>query len=208
MIESGAMGIMGANCYILSCPETKKAVVIDPGDEGDRIQSWVLEKGYHVEYILLTHGHFDHIGAVAELRDAFGVKVGIHAKDADMLTEGRKNLSSISGSAGSSIQTKPADFLLEDGQMITFGSITLTVLATPGHTLGGVCFLTSEGLISGDTLFAGSIGRTDFPGGSLEQLLDGIKQKLMVLPEETLVFPGHGEATTIGREKRSNPFLV
>lgn len=204
MIESGAMGVMGANCYILSCPETKKAVVIDPGDEGDRIQSLVLEKGYHVEYILLTHGHFDHIGAVAELRDAFGAKVGIHANDAEMLTDGQKNLSTYMGSA---IEMQPADFLLEDGQTITFGNMTLTVLATPGHSLGGVCFLTPEGLISGDTLFAGSIGRTDFPGGSLEQLLDGIKQKLMVLPEETRVFPGHGEATIIGREKRANPFL-
>ncbi|AHF07462.1 MBL fold metallo-hydrolase [Desulfitobacterium metallireducens] len=208
MIESGAMGIMGANCYIMSCPETKKAVVIDPGAEGDKIYHWVLEKGYHVEFILLTHGHFDHIGAVEELRNALKAKVGIHAGDADMLTEGRKNLSSISGSLNSSIQTKPADFLLEDGQTILIGNMTVRVIATPGHTLGGVCFLTSEGLISGDTLFQGSIGRTDFPGGSLEQLLDGIKQKLLVLPEETQVFPGHGEATTIGREKRSNPFLV
>ncbi|HVJ50448.1 MBL fold metallo-hydrolase [Desulfitobacterium sp.] len=204
MIEGQAMGVMGANCYILSCPETKKAVVIDPGAEGKRIHSWVLEKGYQVEYILLTHGHLDHIGAVDELRDAFDAKVGIHARDADMLIDGQKNLSTY---MGSSIEMKPADFLLKDGQTITIGQITLTVLATPGHTLGGVCFLTSDGLISGDTLFAGSIGRTDFPGGSLEQLLDGINQKLMVLPEETRVFPGHGEETTIGREKRENPFL-
>lgn len=204
MIEGRAMGVMGANCYIVSCPETKKAAVIDPGAEGKRIQRWVLEKGYHVEYILLTHGHLDHIGAVDELRDAFGAKVGIHANDANMLTDGQKNLSTY---MGSSLEMKPADFLLEDGQTITIGQITITVLTTPGHTLGGVCFLTAEGLLSGDTLFAGSIGRTDFPGGSLEQLLDGIEEKLMVLPEETRVYPGHGEETTIGREKRANPFL-
>lgn len=204
MIEGQAMGMMGANCYIISCPETKKAMVIDPGAEGKRIHRWVLDKGYQVEYILLTHGHLDHIGAVDELRDAFGAKVGIHAGDAGMLTDGRKNLSS---QFGSLIEMKPADFLLEDGQTITIGQLTLTVLATPGHSQGGVCFLTSDGLVSGDTLFAGSIGRTDFPGGSLEQLLEGINQKLMVLPEETRVFPGHGEETTIGREKRGNPFL-
>lgn len=204
MIESRALGAMGANCYLISCPETKKAVVIDPGAEGKSIHRWILEKGYHVEYILLTHGHLDHIGAVDELRDAFGAKVGIHALDAEMLTSGQKNLSAY---MGSSIEMKPADVLLEDGQTLTIGKIAIKVIATPGHTLGSVSFLTSEGLISGDTLFDGSIGRSDFPGGSMQQLLDSIKQKLLVLPEETRVYPGHGDATTIGREKRINPFL-
>lgn len=204
MIEGRAMGVMGANCYLIGCPETKKAVIIDPGAEGQSIHRWIIEKGYHVEYILLTHGHLDHIGAVDELRDTLGAKVGIHAMDAEMLTNGQKNLSAY---MGSSIEMKPADVLLEDGQTLTVGKMAIKVIATPGHTLGGVSFLTSEGLISGDTLFDGSIGRTDFPGGSMEQIIDSIKQKLLVLPEETRVYPGHGDTTTIGREKRINPFL-
>ncbi len=204
MIEGRAMGAMGANCYIFSCPETKKAAVIDPGAEAKNLYRWILEKGYQVEYILLTHGHFDHIGAVDELRTLLQAKVGIHEGDAAMLTNGQANLSSFVGRA---FDTKPADFLLEDGQVMTVGNLSITVLATPGHTQGGVCFLTSEGLLSGDTLFDGSIGRTDFPGGSLEQLLDGIEKKLLILPEETRVYPGHGSETTIGREKRENPFL-
>ncbi|WP_425807510.1 MBL fold metallo-hydrolase [Desulfitobacterium sp. Sab5] len=204
MLESRAMGVMGANCYIFSCPETKKAILIDPGAEAKRIQRWVLEKGYQLEYILLTHGHPDHIGAVDELRDVFGIKVGIHAGDAGMLTNGKKNLSTLFGPL---ITVRPVDFYLEDGQNFMVGNLNLSVLATPGHSQGGVCFLTPDGLISGDTLFAGSIGRTDFAGGNYEQLIDSIQKKLMVLPEDTLVFPGHGEATTIGQEKRENPFL-
>jgi hydroxyacylglutathione hydrolase len=204
MIEGRAMGAMGANCYIFSCPETKKAAVVDPGADAKRLQRWILEKGYEVEYILLTHGHFDHIGAVDELREFTKAKVAIHEADAAMLTDGQKNLSSFVGPAFS---LKAADVILKDGEVLTVGNQSITVIATPGHTKGGVCFLTSDGLMSGDTLFEGSIGRTDFPGGSLDQLLDGVEKKLLVLPEETRVYPGHGSDTTIGREKRENPFL-
>lgn len=204
MIECRAVGAMGANCYIVSCPETKKAAVIDPGADSVGLKQWIREKGVQVEYILLTHGHFDHIGAVDDLRKAYQAKVGIHKDDASMLTSGAHNLSRM---LGRSLDFEPADSILEDGQVIQVGSLTLTVIATPGHTLGGVCFLTTEGLLSGDTLFDGSIGRTDFPGGSYEGLLESVKKKLLVLPEETLVYPGHGPETTIGREKRSNPFL-
>ncbi|KJR48542.1 Hydroxyacylglutathione hydrolase [Desulfosporosinus sp. I2] len=205
MIEGRAMGAMGANCYLYACPETKKAVIIDPGADGNQIYRWVLEKGVKVDYILITHGHVDHIGAVDELRELLGnVLVGIHTGDAGMLTDGKKNLSSYFGPG---LIQKKADILLQDGQELIIGNQRLKVISTPGHSPGGVCFLCTEGLFSGDTLFAGSIGRTDFPGGSLDQLLAGVKQKLLVLPEETRVFPGHGEETSIGEEKRDNPFL-
>ncbi|TGE37868.1 MBL fold metallo-hydrolase [Desulfosporosinus fructosivorans] len=206
MIEGRAMGAMGANCYIFACPESKKAVIIDPGAEGKRIHRWVVEKGLTVDYILLTHGHVDHIGAVDELRVLLGnVLVGIHAGDAGMLTDGMKNLSSLMGRG---LVLQSADLLLQDGQEIAVGNEKLKVIATPGHSPGCVCFLSNEGLFSGDTLFAGSIGRTDFPGGSLDQLLKGVKDKLMILPDDTRVFPGHGEETSIGEEKRDNPYLA
>lgn len=206
MIEGKAMGAMGANCYLYACTESKKAVIIDPGADGKKIYRWVSEKGLKVDYILLTHGHVDHIGAVDDLRGLLGnVTVGIHVGDAEMLTDGKKNLSSYMGAA---LVLQSADFLLQDGQEITIGKEKLNVISTPGHSPGCVCFLTPEGLFSGDTLFAGSIGRTDFPGGSMEQLIKGVKEKLMILPDDTRVFPGHGEETSIGEEKRDNPFLT
>lgn len=205
MIEGRPMGSMGANCYLYTCSATKKAVIIDPGAEGKKIHRWILEKGVKVDYILLTHGHVDHIGAVDELKGLLGdVLVGIHAGDAEMLTDGKKNLS---GYMGQSLVQKEADILLQDGQEIMVGNERLKIISTPGHSPGCVCFLSSEGLFSGDTLFAGSIGRTDFPGGSLDQLLNGVKKKLLILPDQTRVFPGHGEETSIGEEKRDNPFL-
>ncbi|KGP76753.1 beta-lactamase [Desulfosporosinus sp. Tol-M] len=205
MIEGRAVGALGANCYLYSCLESKKAAIIDPGGDAKKIYRWVLEKGVKVEYILLTHGHVDHIGGVEELRTLLGdVLVGIHAADAGMLTDARKNLSR---NVGMNVVLKGADFLLQDGQELTIGNKKLKVISTPGHSPGSVCFLSDEGLFSGDTLFAGSIGRTDFPGGSMDLLLKGVEKKLLILPDETRVFPGHMGETNIGAEKRYNPFL-
>jgi hydroxyacylglutathione hydrolase len=205
MIEGRAVGALGANCYLYSCLESKKAAIIDPGGDAKIIYRWVLERGVKVEYILLTHGHVDHIGGVEELRALLGdVLVGIHAADADMLTDARKNLSR---NVGMNVVLKGADFLLQDGQELTIGNKKLKVISTPGHSPGCVCFLSDEGLFSGDTLFAGSIGRTDFPGGSMPLLLKGVKEKLLILPDETRVFPGHMGETNIGSEKLYNPFL-
>lgn len=204
MLQGQAMGSMGANCYVFGCEETKKGVLVDPGDEGIRIFRWVTEMGYEITHILLTHGHLDHIGAVDELRERFACPVLIHAADADMLTSARKNLSAYFGPG---LSFKAADAFLQDGQILAVGRKSVQVLHTPGHSPGSVCFLTEDGVLSGDTLFSGSIGRTDFPGGSLDDLLRGVETKLMPLADETKVYPGHGESTTIGHERRENPFL-
>lgn len=204
MLQGRAMGAMGANCYVVACDETKEGVLVDPGAEGMRIYRWVTEMGIEITRILLTHGHLDHIGAVDELRERFNCPVLIHAGDAEMLTSARKNLSAYFGPG---LSFRAADDLLADGQVLNVGKKTIKVLHTPGHSPGSVCLLTEQGVLSGDTLFAGSIGRTDFPGGSLEELLRGVETKLLTLPDDTPVYPGHGEATTIGQERANNPFL-
>ncbi|MDI6812056.1 MAG: MBL fold metallo-hydrolase [Desulfitobacteriaceae bacterium] len=204
MLQGRAIGVMGANCYVFGCEDMKQGVLVDPGDEGMRIYRWVTELGIKITRILLTHGHLDHIGAVDELRERFDCPVLIHSADAEMLTNARKNLSAYFGPG---LSFKAADGFLQDGQILTVGNKSLKVLHTPGHSPGSICFLTDEGVISGDTLFAGSIGRTDFPGGSLDELLRGVETKLLTLPDDTPVYPGHGESTSIGRERVENPFL-
>lgn len=204
MIEGIVTPGMGVNCYLLSCPETKKAILIDPGAGSKVIANWIKEKEILVSSILLTHGHYDHIGAVEDLRELLGVKVAIHKDDAEMLIDPFKNLSRF---MGQNMVLSPAEILLEDNQVLDLGNLTLTVLHTPGHTPGSICLLTDDGLISGDTLFNGSVGRTDFPGGSMKKLLKSIHQKLMVLDDDVKVYPGHESPTTIGRERLYNPFI-
>lgn len=204
MIESIKTPGMGVNCYLLACEQTKKAILIDPGAGSKMIESWVKDKDFEIVYILLTHGHYDHIGSVEYLRKEFNTKVAIHKDDADMLTDPTKNLSSF---LGKGIALSPAEILLEDNQELEVGEITLKVIHTPGHTPGGICILTDDGLISGDTLFDGSVGRADFPGGNMQLLISSIQNRLMDLPDETVVYPGHESRTTIGRERSSNPFI-
>ena len=198
------VGNLGTNCYIAYSENTKNAVVIDPGGGIDRIAAALNREGLKVEAIINTHGHADHVLGNVRLKELTGAPLWIHKDDADMLGSGSRNLSAF---IGASTSCGTADRLLKDGEVLQIGDFTLKVLHTPGHTQGGISLLAEQDVFVGDTLFAESIGRTDFPGGSYSQLIDSIKTKLMVLDDETRVYPGHGPATTIGWERRQNPFI-
>jgi len=193
-----------ANCFILGCENTKSAVVIDPGDEADKILMALAESQLTVKYIINTHGHFDHVGANKKIKKVTGAEILIHAADADMLEQ----ISMASQAFGMSVENSPpADRTIGEGDQITFGDITLNVIHTPGHSPGGIA-LSADGVVFvGDSLFYGSIGRTDFPGGDYNTLISSIKNKLFPLGDEVVVYTGHGPETSIGQEKRMNPFL-
>ncbi len=193
-----------ANCYILGCENTKEAVVIDPGDDGDQILMALAKSALKVKYLINTHGHFDHVGANKAMKEATNAEIGIHPDDASMLMELSKSASMFGLSAENS---PPADILLNHGDQLSFGDITLDVIHTPGHSKGGICLYTKGYLFAGDTLFKSSIGRTDLPGGNYDTLIASIRTKLFGLPDDTIVYTGHGPETSIGDEKRMNPFL-
>lgn len=198
------VGNLGTNCYIAYSEQTKQAVIIDPGGGLDRIMAAVNREGLKVEAIIDTHGHADHVLGNVKLQEMTGAPLWIHEADADMLGSGSRNLSAFIGTA---THCGKADRLLKDGEILNVGDFSLTVLHTPGHTPGGISLLAGKDVFVGDTLFAESIGRTDFPGGSYSQLIHSIQAKLMVLDDDTKVYPGHGPATTIGWERRQNPFI-
>lgn len=203
-IKSMPVGPMGANCYIVSCSETKETAVIDPGGDAGKILRHLQNSGLKLKYIINTHGHIDHIEANEELRDKTGAKLLIHEQEAQLLEDSNLNLSAFMGAP---ITQKPADQLLREGDEIVLGEVKLKVLHTPGHTKGGISLVTEGAVFTGDTLFAGSIGRTDFPGGSFDEIIDSIKRKLLVLPDNMQVYPGHMGTSTIAQEKKYNPFL-
>ncbi|NLY43166.1 MAG: MBL fold metallo-hydrolase [Clostridiaceae bacterium] len=205
ILERIIVGRLEANCYIVGDETTKEVAVIDPGAEGSKIYKHIEEKGYKVIYIIATHGHVDHISGIKYIKDKSGAKVVIHKNDRDALTDSRMNLSIYLGFE--SVQC-PADICIEGGEVLYVGRLKLEFIHTPGHTTGGMCILVDGKLLfSGDTLFEQSIGRTDLPGGNYQQLIKSIKEKLFVMPDDLEVYPGHGEKTTIGREKSSNPYV-
>lgn len=210
------LGVCQTNCYFLYREGRKECIVVDPADQGANIYRTLQKNGFQVEAILLTHGHFDHIWGMDALRDAVNAQreedgkesVQVYACEAER--ELLKNPGmNVSENAGRPCSTY-ADVYVKDGQKIQVADLCCQVIATPGHTAGGCCYYFEEAgfLVAGDTLFAESVGRTDFPTGSMGTLVRSIKEKLFVLPEETKVYPGHGESTTIGHEKKYNPFCA
>ncbi len=198
------VGALEVNCYIVGDKEKNEWAVIDPGGDPEKILGVIKEKNVRVKFIINTHGHPDHTGADSKIKQETGAPIYIHKADATFTTGIFNQLARLTGINGSSF--KP-DHFLEDGDTLSLGDISLKVLHTPGHTRGGICLFFNNVLFCGDTLFAGSIGRTDLPGGSLPTLLKSIREKLFSLPDDVVVYPGHGPQTTLGEEKRSNPFL-
>ena len=203
-VETLVVGPIEENCYVLRDEDTSEGIIIDPGDNGQEILAYVRDNGIRVKLIVNTHGHWDHIGAVDFLRDELAVGLAIHADDASMLTATREEMAAYSVFAGGK---RPAEILLKDGDTISFGNSSLKVIHTPGHTRGGICLYGGGCLFSGDTLFAGSVGRTDFPGGDYRAILHSVNVQLEQVDDDTRVFPGHGPATRMGRERRCNPYL-
>lgn len=204
-ITGWTVGPLAENPYLLTCTETNDAVLVDPGDDAPLLLKAIADAGVTVRAILLTHAHLDHVGALTDVREAFEVPVYLHSADDELLQQAPTQWLRYGKTIG---PIAPAERSLADGDQITVGNCTLEVLHTPGHTVGGVCLYAPADnlLIAGDTLFRRSVGRTDLPGGNTEQLIDSIHRQLYRLPDATRVYPGHGPATTIGEEKRYNPF--
>ncbi|MCG3211317.1 MAG: Hydroxyacylglutathione hydrolase GloC [Anaerolineae bacterium] len=205
IVKQLPLGVIQTNCYMVGCKETGEGVVIDPGDEAERVLAEVKAAGLTIKYVLNTHAHFDHIMANADVVRATGAPLALHPLDLPLLRQ--------RGGAGFFGVAAPAspepDIKLAEGDTIVFGRHTFEVLFTPGHTPGHVSFYErSQGIVfDGDVLFAGGIGRTDLPGGDYETLMESITEKLMTLPDDTVVCSGHGPVTTIGRERAGNPWL-
>jgi hydroxyacylglutathione hydrolase len=197
LIETFTVGMLSTNCYVASCHDTKETIIIDPGldytSEAQPIIDYIEEAELKVKYIVNTHGHNDHVKGDAIFQEKYNIPICIHKLDAYFLDNLPKSKA-------------PDNILLEEGNLIKFGKETLTVLHTPGHTRGCICLVGDRIAFTGDTLFAGGIGRTDFPEGSMMDMNRSL-QKLERLPDNLLIYPGHGESSMIGEEKRVNPFL-
>ena len=197
IVKAIVAGIYDANCYVIMDEETKEAVVLDPGGVEPRIERTIDELGAKVKYILLTHGHIDHVSGVEYLADKYKVPFYISKVDEEYMEKDDYVFGTM----------RKADGYLKDGDILHFGSKSIKVIATPGHTKGGVCFLIDNSVFTGDTLFQGSIGRTDFPGGDFSEIINSIKSKLVPLGNDVEVYPGHGPKSTIAYEQRNNMYL-
>ncbi len=207
-IDHLILGAYETNCYILRENDSAKdCLIIDAGLNARKLLEFLDQQSLNPVVVILTHGHVDHITGVADLSEKYpDMKIYIHKADAGMLTGAQSNLSEMTGAH---FTTKQADILLEQDSIIDQANVKLKVLHTPGHTPGGICLYAEDERIIfvGDTLFADSVGRTDLPGGSTSQLIKGIKEKILTLPDKTIVYTGHGPETTIAQEKETNPFL-
>jgi glyoxylase-like metal-dependent hydrolase (beta-lactamase superfamily II) len=200
-----AVGSLETNCYVVYCQDSLECAVVDPGADADRIFQLIARKSLEPALILNTHGHIDHIGANKDIKEKFNIPLYIHSADSPML--GNVKQSEMAAFLGVMDSPSP-DHLLNDGDKIKIGESFLQVIHTPGHSPGSVSFLGDGFLLSGDTLFFGGVGRTDLPGGSWKDIESSIKNKILIMPDEMIVLPGHGPFTTVGQEKRTNPFIT
>ena len=203
-IHQLSVGPLQVNCFLVACRKTRDAMVVDPGDDGNRILQLADKEGLKISKVVNTHCHFDHIGANRRLIEATGAELMLHAADLPLLPQARNHAEAF----GLTVEPSPEpDRLLDQGDTFEVGELTFKVFHVPGHSPGGICLLSEGHLFVGDVLFAGSIGRTDLPGGDFDALVEGVREQLFNLPNETIVHPGHGPDTTIGQERRMNPFV-
>lgn len=204
-IEKFVLGSLGTNCYLLMNEETKECIIVDPATCPDYLVGHIKTEGYAPKAIFLTHSHFDHVMGIDGFVKEFGIPVYLHEEEEKLLKDPQLNLSAMFGTTYSYSQVK----CLKDGEILSVAGLTFRIIHTPGHTAGGCCYYEeAEGvLISGDTLFHQSVGRSDFPTGSMSTLVRSVKEKLFCLPDDTMVYPGHNDVTCIADEKMYNPFV-
>lgn len=204
ILKQFTLGYLEDNNYLLIDETSKEAVLIDCTVQSDEIEKFLAESGATLKYILLTHGHFDHIGGVNAFREKYNCKVLVHLADKPLLDNANKLVKDF---GLPEMDNQIADEFIDENQTIKFGDNEIKILHTPGHTLGGLCFLVEDNLFTGDTIFYLSVGRTDLPGGSFSQLKSSIQEKIFTLDENIKIYPGHGRSTTVGYEKLNNKFL-
>jgi hydroxyacylglutathione hydrolase len=204
IVERLVVGMLQCNCYIVGCEDTKTGIVIDPGGDASTILDTVDQLGLSIKYIVNTHGHIDHIAANRPVKEGTGAMIAIHRDDAQWLVSDQGSFARMLGVVSPG---PAADTLLDEGDEVIFGNDSLQVIHTPGHSVGGMSLVGDRLVFCGDTLFAMGVGRVDLPGGSWETLIQSIKTHLFTMPDETVVYSGHGPPTTIGREKRLNPWF-
>ena len=204
ILQTVVVGPLSENCFVIGCEATKTGAIIDPGDEAAQIIRIVEKQALEIKYILLTHGHIDHLAVLQKLKEKYQAEFLMHQDDLLLV----KNASMQAAMFGLPDPGAPTpDRFLAEGDTVTLGKLSINILHTPGHSPGSITFFVDDKLFVGDLIFSGSIGRTDLPGGNYEQLIQSVENKIFTLPDATVIFPGHGPATSAGTEKRYNPFF-